>query len=384
VTWFYISFAVLATLYALHQQRRKGQLRTELDQLAAQSAATRRVLEYLQEGAMLLGSQREVLYANPAAKHLLGVRRELAETGSDRVSLEGTPIEAAVEDHRGGTARQTVLVPNAESDGERAIELVLASAGKGRTLLLLRDVQANTALQAKRRDFVANASHELKTPIAALIGLLDLIDMVGEEKREELLERARRNAESLAQMTEDLLGIARAEDTDWVPTPIRTDVCLAIDEVMAAVAERAAKKGLDLHLELLERPCEVFTDPVCFETVLRNLVQNAVNYTEKGQVTVRVERPSGLGLVIEVEDTGPGIDPAMLPRIFERFFRVDPAHSRATGGTGLGLSIVRNLVSRMGGRLAVDSRPGEGSRFRVELPMQPNQPLAGSEILAGS
>jgi signal transduction histidine kinase len=93
---------------------------------------------------------------------------------------------------------------------------------------------------------------------------------------------------------------------------------------------------------------------------------------------VRVERGLGLGARIEVEDTGPGIDPEILPRIFERFFRGDPAHSRATGGTGLDLSIVRNLVNRMGGRIAVDSRPREGSLFRVELPEQPSERLPGA------
>lgn len=378
MSWLFGIVAALAVTYAIRQRVVRLRVQSELDQLALRGESMRRVLEHLDEGALLLGAQSEVVYANAAALHLLGSH---PEKGDGRLTLEQfTTSEAILEAvalHRGGTERQ-VVTANAEGDEPLVLELTVAPAGPERRLLVLRDVRMSATVERKRRDFVANASHELKTPIAALIGMLDLMELVSDEKRAELMERSRRNALSLARMTEDLLGIARAEDPDWRPNPRRVEVGEAIDEVLASVEPFASKKGLELSFEIDERPFHLECDPSCLQTVVRNLIQNAVNYTPEGKVTVRVERAVGLGARIEVEDTGPGIDPEVLPRIFERFFRGDPAHSRATGGTGLGLSIVRNLVNRMGGRIAVDSRCGEGSLFRVELPEQPIQPLPGS------
>lgn len=378
MSWIWASIAALCAAYAARQRVVRLRLQRDIEQLAIRRESMRRVLEHLDEGALLVGFQGTVHYANAAALHLLGAR---LERQGEKPTLESlTPNQAilqAVESHRGGTERR-IIAAQLEGQEPFALEITVAPAGPERRLLVLRDVRESETVERKRRDFVANASHELKTPIAALIGILDLMDLVSESKREELMERARRNALSLAQMTEDLLGIARAEDPDWRPSPRQIMLDEQIDEVMQGARESADAKGLALQVSYAEQPFPLICDPTALKTVVRNLVQNAINYTPSGEVRVRVERGLGLGARIEVEDTGPGIDPEILPRIFERFFRGDPAHSRATGGTGLGLSIVRNLVNRMGGRIAVDSRPGEGSLFRVELPEQPSKRLPGA------
>ena len=383
MSWIWGLIAALCAAYAIRQRVVRLRVQEQLETLAVRRESMRRVLEHLDEGALLLSSSGQVLYSNAAALHLLGSR---LETGDEPLTLDRLTRSAAVLDavaaHRGGTERR-VVTAQIEDQEPFALELTVAPAGPERLLLVLRDVRESATVERKRRDFVANASHELKTPIAALIGMLDLMDLVSEQKREELMERARRNALSLAQMTEDLLGIARAEDPDWRPNPVSLSVAEVVDEVMASVEQSAEDKGLDLSVEIAERPFQLEVDSTSLKTVVRNLVQNAINYTPEGEVRVRVERAPGIGARIEVEDTGPGIDPEILPRIFERFFRGDPAHSRATGGTGLGLSIVRNLVNRMGGRIAVDSRYGEGALFRVELPEQPMKPLPGS-VAAGN
>ncbi|MAW61795.1 MAG: hypothetical protein CMJ94_13335 [Planctomycetes bacterium] len=380
MSWFWAVLAALAAAYAWRQHVLRVRAQDELDRLSVRGESMRRVLEHLDEGALLLSQSGEVVYANAAALHLLGARQEAHDGPPTLEKLTSSrPILDAVAGHRGGTERR-VVTTQAGGREPFALELTVAPAGLDRRLLVLRDVRESATVERKRRDFVANASHELKTPIAALIGMLDLMDLVSDEKRAELMERSRRNALSLAQMTEDLLGIARAEDPDWRPHPRKISVADAVEEVIASVEQSAEDKGLGLELEIAERPFELMVDETSLKTVVRNLVQNAINYTPSGKVMVRVERGDGLGARIEVEDTGPGIDPEILPRIFERFFRGDPAHSRATGGTGLGLSIVRNLVNRMGGRIAVDSRFGEGALFRVELPEQPMQPLPGSVV----
>jgi two-component system, OmpR family, phosphate regulon sensor histidine kinase PhoR len=375
VEYFWIAFSAVATLAYLRQRAKTSALEADLKLLSLKRQAMRRVLEHMNDGALLVGKHDRVLYANPAAWNLLGTE-EAADLSLAQI-VRSPSLLAAMKSQGASTARRIV---HAEfQDGEPlAVELTQAPAGPDRRLLILRDTRDSDEVVRKRRDFVANASHELKTPIAALVGLLDLIDSVAAEKRQELLGRCQRNANHLAELVEDLLGLAKAEDPEWRPTPRSTEVGAVVAEVAALVRERAANKGLSLRVSSDPKPLHLLVDPVALHAVLRNLVQNAVNYTEQGEIWISASQPDSLGVAIEVADTGPGIDPAILPRIFERFFRGDPAHHFAKGGTGLGLSIVRNLVNQMGGRIAVRSEPGRGSSFRIELPANPTRPLLGS------
>ncbi|MDA1260288.1 MAG: HAMP domain-containing sensor histidine kinase, partial [Planctomycetota bacterium] len=259
------------------------------------------------------------------------------------------------------------------------VQITLAPAGPGRRLFAIQDLRSDAALERRRRSFVANASHELKTPIAALIGLLDLIEELPKDAHADLLARAQRNAHALANMADDLLQLARAEDPDWRIRFEKVDVGAAVAEVCEELRARAEAKGLALCFEGPAAPLTLLSDHGAIQTVARNLISNAINYTAQGEVQVIVTKESA-GASLTVRDTGPGIDPAILPQIFERFFRDDPAHSRASGGTGLGLAIVRNLLGRIGGRISVQSRPGEGSIFRVELPEQASRPLPGAGL----
>ncbi len=341
-------------------------------------AAYRKTAEYLSEGVVLLDGRDRVLFANPAALGLLDLAaapdpatppslQAWAGAGFAASLQYGNPEEI----HRG-------VVELESGAGPRALELTSGPTLLGWRFLILRDLRGAAAVDLKRRDFVANASHELQTPIAALIGLLDLLEDANPETAASLLARAQRNAQSLSSLTRDLLGLARAEDPAWRPAPQLVQVEEVARRVEERLLDKAERKGLALTVEVDPGGLELVADPAVFETVIANLVDNALSYTEQGAVSLRVKTEAGAGVVVEVEDTGPGIDPAILPRIFERFFRGDPARSRASGGTGLGLAIVRNLVGRMGGRIAVRNRPGEGVLFRVELPLSPAKPLPGA------
>ncbi|MHC4837698.1 MAG: sensor histidine kinase [Planctomycetota bacterium] len=372
LTW---AFAALAAIFILAWSRERslrGQELRRLRELGEKREAMRRCLEFLSEGVVLLGPRDEVLYVNPAALGLLasdyrpqgGARPPLADLSSAPELLS-----FVAETEPSASRRQVIEIDRGEEQRDATLELTLAEAGMARRLLVLRDVKADEQVDRKRQDFVANASHELKTPIAALIGLLDLVDLVPEEKRAELMERARRNAHGLANMTEDLLALARAEAGDWQPSPRQVDLDQEVDRVLEPLREAANAKGLKLKAQLSPRSREIWLDPFALRTILQNLVGNGITYTEAGQVTLVADvTPDDTRLLLEVSDTGPGIDPEIQPRIFERFFRGDVAHSREVGGTGLGLSIVRHLVRRVGGRLSLHSVPGEGSTFRVELP----------------
>lgn len=376
--WAYllITFAFLGLF--LRERRQSDGLERELQQLQAKRQAMRRVLDHMDEGAMLLSLNHQVLYANPAALHMLGSSlHALPQPVAVEEFIQNPTLLEAIHSQEGTTLRQVLRIQT-NKGGTLALEVTLAPAGPSGILLVLRDTRKLEDVERKRRDFVTNASHELKTPIAAMIGLLDLVDIVDEERVPDLLDRARRNASSLSEMVEDLLGLARAEDPDWKLAPELCDLRETVDRVYESLEDRAMQKNLSLETDAGLEPFMLTVDQTCFETVLRNLATNAVNYCRRGKIWIRLRREAGVGAVLEVEDTGPGIDPEIVPHIFERFFRGDPAHSKATGGTGLGLSIVRNLVNRMGGRIAVESVPGEGSLFRVELPENPSNPLPGA------
>ena len=344
---------------------------------AAELAQLRRAAEFLEEGLLLVSAEERVVFANPAARALLGAKETIPIAAAPQVEYFAHTESLAAVLRVADAGQSSRGVVEIEGAGRQVLEVTSAPVTGGR-LVILRDLGASEAVDRMRRDFVANASHELQTPIAALVGLLDLVETVPQAQRAALLERARRNAEALSSLTRDLLGLARAQDPDWRPTPERVAIGELVGLVLEIHGARAFEKGLELHGSVQPEGLELWVDRLSLQTVLTNLVENAVNYTERGKVAVRVSREPELGAVIEVQDSGPGIDPAIQARIFERFFRGDPARSRASGGTGLGLSIVRNLLRRMGGRIAVSSRPGGGSTFRVELPASPAQPLPGA------
>jgi two-component system phosphate regulon sensor histidine kinase PhoR len=386
-----LAFAALAAGAVagwLLERRRRAAAERDAADTRARRAEMQRGLDHLAEGVVLLDDSGAVLYANPAAATLLDAGSAAGQPAA-AASPAAQPLarftrHAAILRLVEGTLPQDTVrrVLEIERPGDLpdlVVQVTLAPAGAGRRLLAIQDLRSDAALERRRRSFVANASHELKTPIAALIGLLDLLEDLPAERRGDLLARAQRNARALANMADDLLQLARAEDPEW---RVRYEI-VPLGAVVAEVAEslraRAEQKGLKLTVALPPGEPALVSDRGAVQTVARNLISNAINYTEHGEVSVTVEEQAG-GAALTVRDTGPGIDPAVLPQIFERFFRGDPAHSRASGGTGLGLAIVRNLLGRLGGRISVQSRPGEGSVFRVELPAQAGQPLPGAGL----
>lgn len=378
--WVFLSSSCLMTALWLNERIKRKRALRDTETLAIKREAMRRSLEHLAEGVVLLGTQNQVLYANPAAQALLDVhdRRALEDHGKlERLTRHGGVVEMVSHTPLEETRRQVFEVEGMDDDLPM-LEVTLAPAGPQRRLMVMQDLRADEAVDRKRRDFVANASHELKTPIAALIGMLDLLDSVPEDRRADLLDRARRNAMSLSNLLDDLLALTRSESPQWRPQPSVLDLHAEVQAVLDPLMKQVKEKGLELHANLPQAPTEVYADAFSFRTVLQNLVLNAVVYTEEGTVTLDVVQDDQGITRVRVADTGPGIDPEVLPRIFERFFRGDVAHSRASGGTGLGLALVRNLLRRMGGRVSVQSTPGLGTTFLVELPRDPAEPLAGA------
>jgi two-component system phosphate regulon sensor histidine kinase PhoR len=261
----------------------------------------------------------------------------------------------------------------------------LEAAGQG-AVAVLSDVTELRRLETLRRDFVANVSHELRTPIAAVRAAVEtLLDGALErpEAAREFVAIIERHTERLHRLVEDLLELSRIE---------ARELKLSLEPVepagaMARVAElfdlAAGSKRIRLVRDVAEALPRVHADRHALEQVLSNLIDNAIKYSPEGAtVTVRARR-YGEGVRLSVEDTGPGIEARHLPRLFERFYRVDAGRSRQLGGTGLGLAIVKHLAEAMDAAVSVDSTPGRGTTFHVDLQpaRTPTDRVPGDEVM---
>jgi two-component system phosphate regulon sensor histidine kinase PhoR len=260
------------------------------------------------------------------------------------------------------------------SSASRPIKLAvrLHPYGEGRLLLLSRDVTAVEQAETMRRDFVANVSHEIRTPLTVLAGFVETLDSLElpTEERKRYLRMMAQQAQRMQTLVNDLLILSRLEGSplpglaEWV----EAQQLLAQCEQEAQSLARSLGKSLELHFAA-PPPVALGGTASELQSALSNLVSNAVRYTPTGgSVDVQARLLEGGRLEFAVRDSGPGIAPEHLPRLTERFYRVDRSRSRETGGTGLGLAIVKHVVQRHGGELRIDSTPGAGSTFALRLP----------------
>jgi PAS domain S-box-containing protein len=239
---------------------------------------------------------------------------------------------------------------------------------------LATDLAAEQAANRAKSTFLATMSHEIRTPLNAVIGLTSLLlnDPQG-RARQQYLELIHQSGETLLCLLNDFLDFSKIESGQLELEPLVFDPAQVVQEAAALVQERAQRKGLTLEIDT-QAPAAVRGDPARVRQVLLNLLANAVKFTADGHVGIRCHVGAQTGahvrLVFEVRDTGIGIDAAAQQRIFEPFIQADASTTRRFGGTGLGLAICRTLVEHMGGTITVESTPGVGSTFRIELPFE--------------
>ncbi|HEX7671924.1 MAG TPA: ATP-binding protein, partial [Polyangiaceae bacterium] len=250
------------------------------------------------------------------------------------------------------------------------VQVVRIPGENGGLLAVFVDVTHLRRLEALRKDFVANASHELRTPVSAIHSAAETLETAitrDPGASRDFVAIIMRNSERLRNLVDDLLDLSRIESQDFEVHLEALDLEELGGAVMDLFQERASKKGIRLSAAGTAGTT-VLGDRRALEHVLTNLVDNAVKYCGPGSAISVFAEPAGeQTLRVVVADDGPGIEKQHLPRLFERFYRVDPGRSRQIGGTGLGLSIVKHLVEAMGGRIDVDSEPGKGTRFGVTL-----------------
>ena len=329
------------------------------------------VLQVLRSSAVLLDPSDAVVKASPAA-HALGLVR-----GQRLVSDELVAMARKV--RRDGEIRQLELeIPRGPLGGDTlAVNVRVAPLGSQLVLVLVEDRTEAHRIDAVRRDFVANVSHELKTPVGALALLSEAVLSASDDPEavRRFAERMQREAHRLGNLVQDLIDLSRLESHDPLTKAERVDLNEVVQEALGRGREVAAARRIEL-VGSAPTGLHVLGDFDQLVTGLGNLVGNAVNYSpEQTKVVVAVRREGELA-EISVTDQGIGIPEQDLKRIFERFYRVDPARSRVTGGTGLGLSIVKHIAATHGGDVAVWSVEGSGSTFTLRLPLLGDLPPA--------
>ncbi len=344
--------------------------------------ASEAIIERLPDPLLLLDAGRAPSRSNAAARAAFG--REMAAVL--RHPGLRTAIDLAFSTGLAQTADLRLPVPVAREVQATVIPLDPRLPDGTAALLVLSDRTRERAVERTRSDFVTNASHELRTPLASLIGFIETLrgpaaDDVPAQRR--FLGIMAEQAARMHRLIDDLLSLSRIELSEHLPPADRVDVVALVRTVVAGFEPRLAEREVRLELDLRAGLPMVTGDADQLAQVLSNLIDNAMKYGgDRGAISLTVAPPEGVrwpvrpGLVIAVADQGPGIARAHLPRLTERFYRVDKARSRGAGGTGLGLAIVKHIVNRHRGQLAIDSEEGRGSVFWVWLPVAGDTPAS--------
>ena len=329
------------------------------------------VLSVLSSSAVVLDSEDRVLQASAAARtyglvegdqlvvqELLALARQVRRNGEIR--------EGEMEVSTSGAH------PRTTSFAVRVAPLDAAVGDGGLVLLLVEDQTESRRVEEVRRDFVANTSHELKTPVGALALLAETVEDAADDPDavRRFAGRMRQEASRLTNLVQDMITLSRIQAAEPVPDPLPVELDAVVAEALDRCRMKASARGIEL-VSTGAHGLSVMGDEDLLVTALRNLLENAVAYSpDQTRVDVSTRRVTSNAVEISVSDQGIGIPERDLERIFERFYRVDPARSRATGGTGLGLAIVKHVTAAHSGKVTVLSTEGAGSTFTLRLPLR--------------
>jgi signal transduction histidine kinase len=340
------------------------QLAERLDALQADEMLLVQLTEALDQGVIAADAARNVVRINETGRKLLSMRDAVP------FPLEHLPrkreLHDALADAFRGSATEGVEVVI----GDHTLAVTARPLSGGGAVLALFDLTRVRRLEAVRRDFVANVSHELRTPLTIVGGFAETLahdEELPADRRRQFAGRILNNTRRMQRIVDDLLDLSRIESGGWVPNPVRVDLADLSADTLGAARDSAAPKALSLEADIATDARYVLADQTALRQVLGNLVENAVRHTARGSIVVAARRQGGR-VEISVRDSGSGIAAEHLPRIFERFYRVDPGRSRDEGGTGLGLSIVKHLVESHGGRVRAESVVGTGTTISVHFP----------------
>jgi signal transduction histidine kinase len=344
--------------------RMAEQLTSRLQALEREDMHMHAVIESLQEGVIAVDARRQIVRMNESGRRMLRLP-DAVPFPADRLPRDHTLREALAAGLAGKSTEPVEISVNGQS-----MMLTARALGDGGVVLAVFDLTASRRLEAVRRDFVANVSHELKTPLTVILGFAETLAAgdVPQEEGARFVEAIQSNARRMQQIVDDLLDLSRIESGGWVPNPTLVDLRTVAGEVSAGRLRAALDKGVRLTIEICAGAESAFADVTAIRQVFANLVDNAIRHTNAGGSIAMFSERGERGTTIGVRDTGVGIAPEHLSRIFERFYRADSGRARDAGGTGLGLAIVRHLVEAHRGRVQVTSVVGQGTTVTAFFP----------------
>lgn len=332
-----------------------------------QGARSRAILDAMVEAVLVTDADGRIVTINRAMARLAGedvIGRTVVE------AVRSPELHEAVRAASRGVEQRIAFDLEREADTRSYTATISPLSEESGVVVVLHDVTEVRRTDAVRRDFVANASHELRTPLTSIRGFAETLEggaLSDAGVAPRFVNGILQNAVRMQALVDDLVELSRAESPDAQVEREPVDLLEAARDVAARLEGRAHEKRIEVRVE--GEPVRALADADALDQVLVNLVDNAIKYTPaEGHVAVVVKTQGGHAR-IQVVDDGPGIAAQHLPRIFERFYRVDAGRGRRQGGTGLGLAIVKHLVQRMGGQVGAESRVGRGTTFTVELPL---------------
>ncbi len=375
--------AKLASRFGREEERLWRRLltaRAATEEAALEETRARRELEdvlaSLQDAVLVVDGEARLRFLNAAALRLFDLRIEDVLGANLIEALPSFGLEsamrAALREGQSSEHELQLYSPRLRQIFLRVAPVFSGAGARTGAVAIVQDLTELRRLERVRRDFVANASHELRTPIATIRALAETLEAAGndEDARSRFLPPIIVEAERLSRLVSDLLDLARAEDaptSPLAPIPLRSLVAGAVERLR----DKAARNSVEIEWTPDGAEPNVRGDGAALEQVAFNLLDNALSYTPRGgrvAISLRQDEASEAA-IIEVADNGIGIPEDDLPRVFERFYRVDKARSRAEGGTGLGLAIVKHIVENHRGHVEVESSAGNGTTFRVQLPL---------------
>jgi two-component system phosphate regulon sensor histidine kinase PhoR len=369
------------------------QLRNRIEEITLKKDYLQTIFKGMAEGVLVVDERGRILVANHALRQLLHLptsvtnrtaleiirNAQLEETIRNVIQKESsTSFELNLPSPLGKTFEVNVvrIMPSPEEKGKDA-------EGVRGAIAVFHDITRLKELEKVRQDFVANVSHELRTPLTTIKGYAETLleGALKEEVAFQFVQVIKRHSDRLTKIVEDLLTLSKIESKEFQLKREKVTLSELIDDVLDFVKEEAEKKKISIDAIPVPSSLTIEGDRNILEQVLFNLLDNAIKYgREGGKVTVSAVQKDQSEIAVSVRDNGIGIPKEDLPRIFERFYRVDKGRSQELGGTGLGLSIVKHLVQNHGGRVWAESQLGEGSTFYFTLPASPSpspSPLGG-------
>ena len=352
--------------------RMSDRVAEQIEHVRAERNHLQDILSSMEDGLLVVDDQGAVRFLNDAFRSIFEIEAETEYPDLLELTARSEIVDlvrSALQDGEASSELQLSV------NGGRLVSATAAPVGDGGAVLVVRDVTERLRLDETRRDFVANVSHEIKTPLTAIRGYAETMKEGALEEpavAAKFTDRILAQCKRLEALLSDLLPLARMEAAEERPlefAPI--DLQEMIEHSTEIIRPKAEKRRIELRIEMPDEVPRFVGDAESLEQLTLNLLDNAVKYNRLGGRVRLTVRDIGEEVVLAVEDTGIGIPPESLPRVFERFYRVDKGRARDEGGTGLGLALVKHAAKLHGGRVELDSKLGIGSTFRVHLPASP-------------